>query len=225
MGFLDRFKKTGKQDTRNVTNNREAAEQLPFDVSYSRIANGNLQVEFHDRNADFKKFYDSTRLIIDKEPFYMEGHQVYRCAVSWYGDSDCRVWDAREERYNSLRAQDYQRVLAEIDLELLQTDVNYCNMVMKGLLDKQRVEKYLENGLQETPEYPCGEYIGGVRKKEQSYNKFFSTVVGRASHNSESMVNKRQQYREKMEKQRQEAIENKEAQIAKLQSEIDNLEK
>jgi len=96
---------------------------------------------------------------------------------------------------------------------------------MKELLDKKRVERYLESGLQETPEHPCGEYIGGIRQTEKGYGKFFSIIVGEASHNSESMVNKRQKYREIIEERRQKAIEKKKAQIEKLKRELDSMEK
>lgn len=34
------------------------------------------------------------------------------------------------------------------------------------------MNQYLENGLQESPEHPCGKYIGGMRKTENGYNKF-----------------------------------------------------
>ncbi len=163
MGFFDRFKKKDKQNTGNVVNNRQSVERLPFNVEYSQISNGNLQVEFYDKNSDFKKFYDTTRLIIGRQPLNIEGHQVYNCAVSWYGQDDCQMFDEKTGKFDSLNAQEYRGVLAEIDLDLLQSDPNYCNMVMKGLLDKQRVERYLENGLQETPDQPCGKYIGGVR--------------------------------------------------------------
>ncbi len=225
MGFFDRFKKNDKQNIGSGVNNRQPVGQLLFDVEYSPVSNGNLQVEFYDKDSDFKKFYDTTRLIIGRQPLNIEGHPVYSCAVSWYGHSDCQMFDEKTGKFDSLRAQEYRGVLAEIDLELLQTDPNYCNMVMKGLLDKQRVERYLESGLQETPEQPCGKYIGGVRQTERGYGKFFSTVVGKASHNSDLMVKRRQERREMIEAQKQKAIADKKAQIKKLQIELDSMEK
>lgn len=225
MGFFDIFKKNDKQNIGNVVNNRQPLEQLLFDIEYSPTSNGNLQVEFYDKNSDFKKFYDTTRLIVGRQPLNIEGHQVYNCAVSWYGRNDCQMFDEKTRKFDSLRAQEYRGVLAEIDLELLQNDQNYCNMLMKGLLDKQRVERYLENGLQETPEQPCGKYIGGVIQTEKGYGKFFSTIVGQASHNSELMINRRQENRARIEAQRQKAIADKKAQIEKLQSELDSMEK
>lgn len=225
MGFFGRFKKNDNQNIGSTVNNKQTIGQLPFDIEFSSNSKGNLQVEFYDKNPDFKKFYDTTRLIIGRQPLDIEGHQVYNCAVSWYGHSDCQMFDEKTGKFDSLRAQEYRGILAEIDLGLLQSDPNYCNMVMKGLLNKQRVERYLENGLQETPEQPCGKYIGGVKQTEKGYGKFFSTVVGRASHNSALMVNRRQEYRSRIDAQRQEAIANKRAQIEQLQSELDSMEK
>lgn len=225
MGFFDKFKKNDKQNIGNVVNNRQSVKQLPFDIEYSTAPNGDLQVEFYDKASDFKKFYDTTRLIVGRQPLNMEGHRIYDCSVSWYGHSDCQMFDEKTGKFDSLRAQEYQRVLAEIDLELLKNDPDYCNMVMKGLLDKQRVERYLESGLQEMPKQPCGKYIGGVRRTEKGYGKFFSMIVGQASHNSELMINKRQQHKEMIEAKRQKAIADKKAQIEKLQSELDSMEK
>lgn len=66
MGFFDRFKKNDKQNIENAVNNRQPVGQLPFDVEYSTLSNGNLQVEFYDNDSDFKKFYDTTRLIVGR---------------------------------------------------------------------------------------------------------------------------------------------------------------
>lgn len=225
MGFFDKFKKDNKQNIEAVANNRPTVDQLPFDIKYSSTSNGNLQVEFYDKEADFKKFYDTTRLIIGRQPLDIEGHQVYNCAVSWYGHDDCKILNKETGKLDSMKAQAYRGVLAEIDLELLQNDLDYCNMVMNKLLDKQRVERYLETGLQEEPEQPCGKYIGGVEQTEKGYGKFFSTIVGQISHNSKLMVDRRQERRAMIEAKRQKDIADKKAQIERLQSEIDSIEK
>lgn len=222
MGLFDRFRNKNKPDAVKV--DRQPVEQLPFEVKFSQFTNGNLQVDFYDKNSDFNKFYDTTRLIIRRQPLNIEGHRVYNCAVSWYGSSDCQMFNKKTGQLDSLRAQEYRGVLAEIDLGLLQTNPDYCSVVMKGLLDKKRVERYLENGLQETPENPCGKFIGGVIKTEKGFCKYFSTVVGQVSHNSELMVNRRREHRRKVEEQRQQAIEVRKAEIERLQEEIRGLE-
>jgi len=207
----------------SIENNKpQIAEQPPFDIEYEIISDGRLKVEFYDRNPEFKNFYDTTRLIINTTPLNLENHRIYNCSVSWYGENDAVMFNRENGREEGRRA-DYRGVLAELDLSLLQNDPDYCNVLMKDLLDKKRVEKYLEEGLQENPQNPCGKYIGGVKQTENGYRKFFSSVVGRASHNSELMVERRRALRERQERARQEAIKNKEAQIQKLQREIEEM--
>jgi len=116
MGFFDGFK---KRDEQNTDNNSQAVEKLPFGVKYIQGSNGELQVDFYDTNADFKKFYDTTRLKVARQPLNIKGHKVYNCDVSWYGQYDCNMLDEVTGKFDSLRAQEYRRVLAEIDLELL----------------------------------------------------------------------------------------------------------
>lgn len=54
---------------------------------------------------------------------------------------------------------------------------------------------------------------------------FFSLPVGRACHNSPLMVNRRQEHKREVEVARQRAIADRNAQIAKLQSKINSIEK
>ena len=182
-----------------------------------------LQVEFYDTKANFKKFYDITRLLINKKPLIMSGKEVYNCLVSWYGSEDCQMFNENSGKFESPRATEYRNILTQIDLNLLQNDPDYCKIVMQNLLNMERVEKYLDMGLEETPEHPCGKYIGGVMKFGNQYKKFFSETIGKASHNSETMINKRKRHRERIEYAKKMAIERKKAEIAKLQTEIDDL--
>jgi len=225
MGLFDFFKNKDKSAEKIDTTSSHSPTQVPFDIEFSSTSNGNLQVEFFDNEADFKNFYDITRLILSRQPFDIEGHPVYNCAVSWYGKEDCQMFDEKSGRFNSLRSLEYRGVLAEIDLDLLQNDPSYCSMVMRSLLNQKRVERYLESGLQDSPEIPCGKYIGGVRKTDEGYGKFFSMVVGRASHYSDLMVNRRREHKEMLEDRMKQAIEAKKAEIEKLQSELQSMEK
>lgn len=228
MGLFDRFKKKDLQKVEEDNASRTQSTQADFDIEYGHSSDGRyLQVEFHDNRADFKKFYDITRLIVRRQPLDMAGHQVYNCAVSWYGSDDCQMFDEKAGTFESQRALDYSMVLAEIDLNLLQSNPIYCNAVIRTLLDKQRVESYLERGLQDSPNIPCGMYIGGIKQTQEGYGygKFFSTVVGRASHFSDSMIDKRREHKEALEAKRLKAIEAKRAQLDKLRSEIEEMQK
>lgn len=177
MGFLDRFK--NKKSVEPSTNNTLQAEQLPFEVEFGVTCDGRLQVDFYDKNADFKQFYDTTRLIVNNSPLNIAGYSVQNCIVSWYGHDDCQMMNKTTGKFESLRANEYRGVLAQIDVNLLQTDSEYCSCVMKELLNKRRVETYLEAGLEETPNRPCGKYVGGIGRNERGYNKVFSQKIGK----------------------------------------------
>lgn len=220
MGLLDRFRKNKEQENVRVEQN-----ELPFNVEFAVTPDGRLQVDFYDKKADFKQFYDTTRLIANPQPINSYGDKnVLNCNVSWYGINDAEMLDPRTGQEIGRRA-DYRGVLAQIDLNLLQTDANYCYTVMKGLLDKKRVEKYLDRGLEETPDLPCGKYIGGIEQKENQYKKVFDPSVGRMSHYSNLMVRRRQDFRESQEIKRQRQIDSRRKEIERLEGEIEDLEK
>ena len=218
MGFFDRFKKKENK----IPVYQPQMERQPYDIKYSRNGNGAIQIDFYDRNADFKQFYDTTRLVILSQSI-LAGQTVQNCAVSWYGSNDCLMVDKTRGTFVNARAEEYSAVQTQLDLNLLQNDPEYCSTVMRYLLSQRRVKEYLERGLQETPGIPCGEYIGGVMKTDEGYKKFFSGPVGEASHYSSRMISKRENYRASLEASKQREIAEKQAQIAKLQSEIDNM--
>lgn len=222
MGFLDIFKKKDNNVISHTTEPQK--EDLPFRPNLKITPDGYWQLDFHDENADFKNFYDTTRLVINPNPVLTDGQGVYRCMVSWYGQNDCSIIDPSTGEYDSPRATEYSNIFTQIDFNLLQTDEAYYKLFMKGLLDKKRVERYLNDGLQENPQCPCGEYIGGVAKTNNGYKKYFNTNIGTTCHNSSLMVHKRQQYRENLEASRQKAIQAKRDEIARLQSDIDAMQ-
>ena len=158
MGLFDRFKKSKKEDTQVSTE-----QQLPFEVEFNTTTDGKLQVDFYDKQADFKQFYDTTRLIVNPVSINMGENQVLNGAVSWYGHDDAIYIDNYGNEMKVGRRNEYRGVLTQIDLNLLQTDANYCYMVMKNLLNKERVEKYLSQGLEDNPQMPWWSY--GKRRK------------------------------------------------------------
>lgn len=221
MGLFDRFRKEKEQKEQPII--KEQVNELPFEVQFGETEDGRLQVDFYDNKADFKQFYDTTRLIANPQPLNSYGDKnVLNCIVSWYGQDDAQMLNKRTGQEIGRRAE-YRGILAQIDLNLLQTDPNYCYIVMKGLLEKKRVEKYLDRGLEENPELPCGKYIGGIEEREGRYKKVFDPSVGRQSHYSNLMINRRKENREKQEISKQQEIENRKKQIEKLQAEIDDL--
>lgn len=220
MGLLDIFKKKEQINEQIETVTQE--QTLPYDINLKVNEEGKLQVDFHDKRPDFKEFYDTTRLIIDSQRTDMGSIPLKECRVSWYGESDMIMID-RETGEEISRRTDYKDILTDIDIGLLQTDYNYCVSVMKNLVNQKRVEKYLNDGLKENPEVPCGKYIGGIRNNQNKYEKYFDQIAGQKSHNSNEMIDKRNKYRELQEIRRQQQIKMKREEMAKLQSEIDDL--
>lgn len=216
MGILDIFRKKEKN---NIESTKEARQNnLQNEVNYQMTQDGNLQVDFYDKKANFKQLYDSTRLVI-KKTINLNGDYIQDCLVSWYNQSDAEYFDGTDSRH------DFQNVLADIDYQRLQTDAAYCQTVMTELLDKSRVEKYLNRGLEEQPvEPPCGNYVGGLRWKDGYWGKYFSPRVGMAVHNSDFMKRKRLLHKQEQEYKKQQQIKARQEQIERLQKEIQEID-
>ena len=102
-----------------------------------------------------------------------------------------------------------KEVLAQFDIVLLQSEEDYCVAIMKDLFNKKRITKYLESGLIENAETPCGNYVGGIRQTENGYEEFFSPEIGKQVHNSPFMQKCRKEHNESVEKrEQQKSIQN-----------------
>ena len=220
MRLLDRFRK--KQSEKNQIH-EETNNELPFDIEFSIMPDGCFKIEFFDKQADFKQFYDVTRLIVNPKTINICGESMHNCLISWYGNNDAIMFDENGRDIGN-RSQ-YKRILVGINLELLRKDPEYCSILMKGLLNKKRVEEYLNRGLQENPDIPCGIYVGEIIKtSENNYRKYFSNKVGMMSHNSGYMVNKRNEKRKAEEERKHQLRALTEEKIKKLQEELEELQ-
>lgn len=219
MGLFDIFrKKEAKEETKNK-------KDKDYDVKYLETDEGRLQVDFYDKARKLGQLYDTTRLVIDNKSINLADQEVQNCMVSWYNQDDIVFFNTNKQN-ESRNAKDYTGVLAQIDSELLKNDEEYCKAVMMGLLNKARVTRYIQEGLNDDiPERPCGNYIGGIQKTEKGYTKIFSLSVGKAAHNSDQMVKRRKEHRAKVEQRKQKAIAEKKALIQQLQNEIDEMSK
>ena len=222
MGLLDFFRTKKKEEPQIEISAPPKKVELPYDVKYEPTYDGRLQVDFKENNPNFAQGYDITRLIIDGRPLNLAGKPVHECLVSWYDETDTIRIDPNTRKEISRRTA-YQKVLAEIDVNLLQIDPNYCNAVMKDLLNRRRVTEYLNAGLKDNPEKICGNYVGGIEKTERGYGKYFDGEVGKAAHYSEYMQKIRRELKEQREANRQREINERKEKIARLQSEIDSL--
>ena len=192
-----------------------SSEANNFEVIYSED-----DKELIQNINDYRLEKNLPELIIDKM-----GKDYSNCRVSWYGDEDAISLDNDGNELAYGRKYDYKDILVGIDCNLLQSDPKYVEVLMKKLLDRKRVESYLERGMQENTEIPCGKYIGEIKVENNTYKKVFDPRIGEMSHNSPKMVEKRARRKEMIEKMKQEKIARNQDQIAKLQAEIDEMEK
>lgn len=216
MGIFSKFRKN-----KETSNTQPIKKERPtYDLKVSSTPDGKIQVEFEEFNPDIRQFYDTTRLIVGQAQ-RVDGATVYDCVVSWYNSGETLLYSQE----NSSRT-DYKNVLAGINPTTILQDESYCKFVMEKLFQKKRVERYLEQGLSDRPETPCGNYIGGVcYLKDGKLQKYFAENIGKAVHYSPSMVNKRNRHREEQRRQseRSRIIAEKNRQISKLQEEIQDL--
>lgn len=222
MGLFDRLfnKKEKAQETTQMP--REPLKQRDG-ITMRMTQDGRKVFEYYDAHTQFGKFYDTTRVVINQEPRIIEGRTVYDCLVSWFGQSDAVYLDKNMKGRQDI----YEHIVAGIDPEKMQADGHYLQMVMTDLLEQKRVNKYLERGMKEeselgTDELACGRYIGEIEQKpDGTYRKVFGARVGKVEHNSEYMQQARQSARDQRAKWRAESIARKQAEIARLQAEIE----
>ena len=208
MGIFN-FKKKEKNRTIQTPQNN--------DKCYSITNNeGRLEIEYIDKNPKVGQIYDTTKLIIDGM-----NENLANCRISWYGSDDTEA--VHDNQKLIARKYAYKDILVELDLNRLYRDNNYVDVLMKSLLNEARVERYLNDGLSDNPEKPCGKYVGGVRLDGDRYVKIFDVDTGRNSHYSPEMKNKRHRYKRAQEQARKRIIKEKQAKIDDLQSEIDQL--
>ena len=156
--------------------------------------------------------------IPDTEPiFNIFGTKVYNALVSWYGEDDAVPLNIPGHHY-SLRRMDTRSIQLGLDFSKL-SDLKYLKTLFYPLLDQNRLEQYLENGLQENPVVPCGNYIGQLcyTPEKGIYQKQFDMHMGEISNNSTPQVERIKQHKLKLEERKRNSIKEKQEQIAKLQ--------
>lgn len=217
--FSNMFKSKDKQTSEpirptpvNQTNQNMA--------TFLRDDSGNIIVEYYDPVTTAREFYDTTKLVIAPNPVEIDGEKVYSAEVAWYGENDCFMLDENGE--NMGRRSDFKSIKLEIDTDKLYSDPMYQKVLMTQLLSRNRVNRYLQIGMEENPEHPCGNYVGRV---SENYGKQFNPRIGKAVHNSPEMVEKRRIEAERKEEARQAQIAKKQEEMKRLQEEIDRLNK
>lgn len=223
MGLFDKFKDK---------NNKVPKKMLPYRLELREDDEGKMQIDFIDKNVEDNTNYDTTRIIIDKEKAISlktengenETINLKDCRIAWYSYDNVSEVDMDGTEW--LRGTEYKRILTVIDTNLLQNDPDYCITVMKDLLNKQRVMKYLNYGLMENSDIHCGRYIGSiVNTKKDGYRKYFDQRIGELSHNSQEMIVQRnREIKRRQNTNKQKRINEAEKEIERLINDADNKE-
>ena len=216
---------------------KEKPEMLaaPMDkMSSGMLQDGRQFFEYY--NPEPKKDWkdcDTTRVVLNQSPrSVIDGISYYEGLVSWSNESDTYYFDRQSRR------DMYYDIVVGIDPNLMNQSPEYFRFMMKELLDKDRVCRYLQYGLMTEEEImqarqnvspkeaekivPCGRYIGAVcfNKNECCYKKRFLKDLGLLFHRAPEMVKARTENKERIEEQRQASIRDRKKQIARLEAEI-----
>lgn len=226
MGILNKFKKPPVEQTPKSNDIIEVAPNIII----RKTTDERVQIVYYNNIAQEGKQYDTTLLTLSQNAYNLGGERVYDAVVAWCGKDDCIRDPETAEIYGT--RNDYQNIYVGIDDVQNLRDPNYCTLLMNNLLAKDRVEKYVENGLKDNPYEiyqhnraigPCGRYVGGVRVNNGICEKHFSPIAGRFAHELPEMLEKRAQIKMRAEQERQEKIRYKKEMIKKLEQEIDEL--
>ena len=132
MGLFDRLfnKKEEKTETPSIQDDSRDSAVM------SIIEDGRKRFEYYQAKRDFGQFYDTTRVVVNREPRVVEGRILYDCLVSWYGRDDAvYIMDGAEEMGG--RRDTYEHIVAGIDPEKMQADGRYLQMIMTDLLEQK----------------------------------------------------------------------------------------
>lgn len=223
MVFFDMFKK--KKDATQERSTYFDPSKRRDKVKIDGDLESGITFDYYLSEPSFKRFYDTVCLQIpDTQPIFdIFGTKVYNALVSWYGSNDAVPINI-PGLHHSLRRRDTKSIQLGLDFSKL-SDSKYLKTLFNLLLDQNRVEQYLNNGLQENPKVPCGNYIGQLCyiPEEGIYKKQFDMHIGEISHKSTPQVERRKQHQLKLEERKLNSIKEKQDQIAKLQQEIDDI--
>ena len=141
------------------------------DSYYRIIKNGSVELQCKSKPG---KKYNITNLIIDPIELSIENQVLYKCKVSWFNDT------SEKSEYNK---ENPVYIIIQFDLEKLVTDKKYFMYFMEELLDKKRVLKYQQYGMQENPTIECGNYIGYINyDKKGCLKKYFDKDIAKQCH-------------------------------------------
>ncbi|MDE5830812.1 MAG: hypothetical protein K2H53_04000, partial [Clostridia bacterium] len=197
-------------------------------VKFFKTPEGMEALEYYNANPRPGQFYDTTRIVINNKARIIENTEIYDLWVSHFNETDVVFLDDSGKESGS--RTDYKHIIASIDPELIKTDPDYIQCLVKGLLERNRVEDFISKAMKDEEELektgassdmPHGMYVGCVTKVGESYKKGFDPRVGRAMHEAPEMKAERAKYKERQKEIMKENVQRRQAEINRLQAEID----
>ena len=180
--------------------------------TYYRIRNDNT-IELGYENK-LKEEYDNTRLIINPISMIICGQKTSRCKISWFNSSERVYFNKKISEYDQKYSYD---IIVQFNIEKLFTDPNYYSFFMEQLLNKERIQKYLEYGMKENPKIKCGNYVGYIDYNEQGQLKrYFDEEIGTNCHYLEEKQEERTEHRKRLIEYYDKEIEIKEKELSEL---------
>lgn len=145
MVFFDIFKK--KKEISEQRNTYYEPPERQDRVKIDGDLESGITFDYYISDYNFRKFYDTVCLqISDTQPIFdIFGTKVYNALVSWYGEDDNIPLKMPAPRC-SLRRKDTKSIQLGLDFSKL-SDSEYLKALFRLLLNQNRVEQYLDNGL------------------------------------------------------------------------------
>ena len=204
----------------------QSKDAIQKDLYNIKTVEGQTGIEYYNHRNSLAKGYDTTRLILGNEK-EIQGKKLRECLVSWY-NADKVLENTIKRREGKFYGEfnSYTQIFAEINLNLLVTNPEYSAKVMNDLLDKSRVEKYIERGLQEAPDVYTGRYVGGVaRTNDGGYIKTFNRDIGKATYNLPENKKRREERKKEIEAYKRIELQQAEDKVRKIKQELKQRER
>ena len=162
---------------------KELKEKETSTDSYYRIRkDGSVELQYKNKKGTD---YNITNLIINPNELLLDNKTYYKCKLSWFND---------KKTSNESNKENSANIIVQFDLEKLVTVEKYFTFFMEELLNKKRVLKYSNYGMEEHPQIECGDYIGYIDYDEKgNLKKFFDKDIAKECHHLAEKESERKQ--------------------------------
>ena len=199
-------------------NNDIEISQNNNDIEISQTEQGRLIVKFLNGGS-------ITTLVIDNVDYFFEDGEssFQKCMISHRNQFSVMILKPNEW---GVMIGGYYQIYTRVDRNKLQEDELYCRYVMDGLLNRDRVERYINMGMQEHPKKKCGNYVGEVfyDTSDMCWRLGFDNDLGSKIHDTQEMREKREKYKQDKKREEEDKKRYRDKKREDLLAELDQLE-